>query len=240
MSQKNISENLEYHVDNHGVHLQAPIIEFIADNPDNATAPSTLSGTTAGWTVDNVAITTGTVTGSDTIFVGPAPTRTLSTYFPRLATYTKQTALVANTPADIDWSAFGTSTGSYGLAPSPGADTTFISLVGGTPTHWQFNTRGHWMWRISGTPTVALSDGATMTLASQYSSNAGGAFAVDGSWYATKGGAGTPAVNHIGGTFVGEYPFNALGAERVKFTATCTENKTVNWVVAWWFMNEVL
>jgi hypothetical protein len=239
MSQRYIDENLEYHITNMGEIRTAPRFEFHADEADTTTTPQVLIGTTNGWTIQNVAVTTGTVTSSLTIDVGAAPTRSLQTYWPRVATFVKNgVAAVANTPLDIDWSGATGSTTTIGLAPAPtlSAVSDYISQVGGATTQWQFNSRGHWGWRISLVPTVALSDSNTVTLKSQYSSNSGGAYAPNATWYAIKGAAGTPAVDHIGGTMVFEYPFNALGTERVKFTVTCTENKTFNCTVAWWML----
>jgi hypothetical protein len=227
MSQRSISENLEYTVDNQGLHYSAPVIELDSAQGD-------LTGT---WTINAVPILTGSP-ASPTINVGAAPNRELNVYFPKSYTVTKQVALVANTPQDIDWTALVAGPNSFPVAPTPGAASAFIA-VSATTTDWSPQVMGEWEWTVKAVPTVTVGNTHTLKLSSLLTVNSGGAYSIIQELATTKGGAGTPSLDAIGGCS-NSYYFargTAIDVQRVKFNATCTENKTVDVTVKWTLLN---
>jgi len=235
MSNRNISENLEYFIDNEGVHYDGPILDI------TTTGNSTISGNyalTGTWTLGGTALTTGTVTGSDNINIGAAPGRIIEAYYPRSQMYTiTGVNLVANTELSLDWTAKAAGIGSFSTAPTPGAVGTFVQNVGGAPTHWEFPTKGHWMWAIHAF-NFTLGDNQIIKLIHEYSANSGAGFGFIGNQLIEKAGAGTPAVQIIGGMNYWLFdPTLATGVERMRFRMTCTENKTVDVRIHWIFLN---
>jgi len=228
MSNRNISENLEYFVDNQGCHYQAPIIEFDS-------AQGHLLGT---WTINAVPILTG-LPASPTINVGPAPNRELNVYFPKSYSAKKQVTLVANTPQDVDWAAAVTvGPDSFPVSPSPGAAANFIA-ISPTTTDWAPQVMGEWEWTVKAVPTVTVGNTHTLKLSSLLTINSGGAYTSAQEMATTKGGAGTPAVDAIGGCSNSYYFARGVAADvqRVKFNLTCTEAKIVDVTVKWTLLN---
>ena len=220
MSNRNISENLEYFVDNEGLHYTAPVIELV----------------TTTFTLNGQPVVSGTVTAGTNINIGAAPTRVIDTYYPReVVSSLTGVNLVANTPLDIDWTAKTTALETFSHSPTPGAATTFIQLHAGTPQHWEFLHGGQWQTQLSIKPTVTVGNTHTLKMQILKSSDSGASFEDIQSVQVTKGGAGTPTVDHLGGYLCNQYITAAGegGGERVKYTLTCTENKTVDLLLTW-------
>jgi hypothetical protein len=219
MSNRNISENLEYFVDNEGLHYSAPIIDLITPN-------ATLNGQ---------PIVSGTVTSSNSVTVGASPARIIDTYYPK-SLYTTVTAnLVANTPLAIDWTTRVDTQDTFPLAPSPGASNAFVIPVPASPTQWQFLVGGNWATQFTATPTVTLGNTQELKYIIERSFNGGGVWTPIQTEKLEKNGAGTPSVDSIGGHMCYNYidPAFINGTERVRITMTCTENKTVDLRLYW-------
>lgn len=217
MSNRTITENLEYFISNTGVHLNYG--DGVLD----------IDGTGVA-TINNQPILSGLISSSPNINVGPTPNRALIAYFPRFQEFfLGSIALTANTPLDLDWNTATNPNGNFAIGPSPGVASTFVQVRAGATTHFEFPTKGIWIWTISAAPTVTLGNTQELKLSSLRSVNSGGAFFVDNETHSVKGGAGTPSVDNISLMNL-QWISTALatGVERVKFNLTCTENKTVN------------
>lgn len=223
MSQRSISENLFYTVDNQGLNYSAPQIILDSDDGD-------LTGT---WTINSVPVITGTL-ASPTINVGAAPNHELNPYYPKSYTRTAQITLVANTPADVDWAVTTAGPDSFPVAPSAGAASTAIA-VSGTTTDWAPQIMGEWDWTVRAVPSVTLGDTHTLKMTTSYTPNSGGFYVPLQELATTKGGAGTPSVDCIGGCSSSFYFTRGIApdVQRVKFTLTCTENKTLDVTAKW-------
>src|SRR6185436_11107140 len=146
MSNRNISENLKYFIDNEGLNYSAPEITMQSTGLFNLVGDVTLSG--------NHVITT--LSESATIEVGAAPNYEINSVYPKSYTVTKQFNLVANTPQDLDWTGFVAGVESFSATPTKGAAGSFIHNIGGTTTDWAPLVKGEWAWTITAVPTVTL------------------------------------------------------------------------------------
>lgn len=216
MSNRSITENLEYFVSNTGLHYNYDaVLELVG------TGPATLNGQ---------AITTGTVTSSSSINVGTTPGRILTAYWPRFYELTKSFALVANTPQILDWTAASNTINSFALFISPGTFSTFLQVRAAQPTQWEVLKMAHYVFSINGVPTVTLGDGQTLKVIAEISFDAGVSWRIIQSFYPTKIALSSTTVDHIGGASHHFYAdgSTAPGDVRIRFTATSTENKTVS------------
>lgn len=232
MSNRNISENLEYFVDNQGLHYQAPFVDITTTDTSSVQGTWDLNGT---WTVNGQLITTGTVSSSNNIDVGVAPARILDTLWPKTVRYTITKALVANTPQIIDWTGLVTSQDSFLDPPSQAPSTSYMRPRPGTTTDWEFQNGGYYQAQFSAAATVTVTDANTLKYESEISEDNGVTWLRRQSQVSIKGAAGTPSVDGVGGNVMNVYAPQgaAIGLYRTRYTMTCTENKTVDITLEW-------
>lgn len=220
MSNKNISENLEYFVDNEGIHYEGPLIEI--------TSPSV--------TINATPVTTGTVTNSGTIHVGPAPQRVLNAIYPRHVTYTVAANCVAGVPLDVDWTTAIIADESFSTPPALPGSTNFVRVRPAAPTDFEFVSPGLYQLMTNATLGAALGDAQRMTIEVMRSFNSGGAYSFHECSFYSKD-VGTPTINFVGGHTTDIENINAVpGVERLKVVLTCTENKAVTVAAMFKFM----
>ena len=146
--------------------------------------------------------------------------------------------MVANTPQDIDWAAIIAGPNSFPVTPTPGAAAGFIA-VSPTTTDWAPQVMGEWEWTVRAVPTVTVGDTHTLKMSTLLTTNSGGAYSIVQEMATTKGAAGTPSVDAVGGCSNSYYFARGVApdVQRVKFNLTCTEAKVVDVTVKWTLLN---
>lgn len=245
MSQRHMSDNLRYFIDNQGLQYNAPEIDISTNTPtvqgtfslesDSFDLTVGMGQLFGNYTLNTDPIMTGTLLEGRNIHIEGSPNKTISAQYPRHSSFSKNFNLLANTPQVLDWTGNAQGQDSFPLAPSIGNCLDYVNLVGGTTTDWKFSNGGYYDFFIRCTPTVTLGANQEIKAETRLSTNAGGSWSLIQTDKEQVGGAGSLSVDFLGGkkTFIYAPQGATPGDQRISFVLTCTEAKTVTAEVFW-------